>query len=299
MPQTNVAFPAPIPMPFSETRPFVRYVQLLDVSHNEYPMFRSPYDCRLFYVYRGEGKLFLEDKTYPFKRGDIALWQPGTRYHMDTDGEKTMQFLAVNFDYIQRNKDKDYPIPPDSFEQFDAAAMLPRIDFVDLCRLNEPLYLSKMQQTEDTLLEMKREYQTKRIYYRERLSGLLLSILGQLARKISLRVTEQTEAQQKIEQVIAYIQAHSHEDITNESIGALFNYHPNYLNKQMVLYTEKSLHQYLIACRIARAIDLIIGTGKPVSEIAAEVGFHDIPHFSKLFKQKTGSSPSDFRRASH
>ena len=299
MPQTNVAFPAPIQMPFSEIRPFVRYVQLLDISHNEYPVFRRPYDCRLFYVYRGEGKLFVEDKVYHFRRGDLAVWQPGTMYHMDTDGEKTMQFLAVNFDYVQRNKEKDYPIPPDCLEQFDGSSMLPRVAFTDLSKLNEPLYLSGMQQVEDALLEMKREYQTKRVYYRERLSGLLLSMLGQLARKISLGVTEQTEAQQKIEQVIAYIQEHYQEDITNESIGALFNYHPNYLNKQMVLYTEKSLHQYLIACRIARAIDLIIGTNQPISEIASEVGFHDIPHFSKLFKQKTGSSPSDFRRASH
>lgn len=289
---------APVKMPFSGIKPLVRYVQSLDVSEGEFPVFTRPYDCRLFYVYKGGGEMYIEDKIYTFHRGDIAMWQPGTRYRMDTTGSKAMQFLAVNFDYTQDLRMKDYPIPPDRCEQFREEEMLLRVAFTDIARLNEPVYLAGMQPVEDALLEMKREYQSKRVYYRERLSGLMLSILGQIARKISLGVTEQTDAQQKIEQVIAYIQAHCAEDISNESIGALFNYHPNYLNKQMVLYTEKPLHQYLIACRIAKAIDLILSTNDPIGDIAASVGFHDICHFSKLFKQKTGSSPSDFRRAS-
>jgi len=288
---------APLQIPFAAGMPMIRYVQALDISCGEYPVFRRAYDCRLFYVYRGSGHIYLGDRAYACARGDLALWQPGTPYHMDTAGEKTLQFLAVNFDYVQNNRDKDYPIPPDAVDQFHRDEMLPRVAFTDLPRLNEPLFLTGMQQLEDTLLEMKREYQARRVYYRERLSGLMLCLLGLIARKISLGVTEQADAQHNIEQVIAYIQAHCTEDISNESIGALFSYHPNYLNKQMVLYTETSLHQYLIACRIAKAIDLLIGTSRPVSEIAFEVGFRDIPHFSKLFKQKTGKSPSSFRRA--
>ena len=75
----------------------------------------------------------------------------------------------------------------------------------------------------------------------------------------------------------------------------MFSYHPNYLNKRMAQYTGETLHQYLISYRIARAIDLLTTTDESINAIAAAVGFRDICHFTRIFRQKTGQIPSAYR----
>jgi len=56
--------------------------------------------------------------------------------------------------------------------------------------------------------------------------------------------------------------------------------------------TQEHIHIFLIE----RAKSLLIGTEKPVSMIAAELGFEYPQHFSKLFKNRTGISPTEYRK---
>ena len=98
-----------------------------------------------------------------------------------------------------------------------------------------------------------------------------------------------------MDKVIDYLGRHYSEDISNGSLGERFGYHPNYLNQLFVRYTGKSLYKYLQDLRILKAVDLLQETDLPVSEVAISVGFKDIPHFSRYFKQKTGYNPTDFR----
>jgi AraC-like DNA-binding protein len=56
-------------------------------------------------------------------------------------------------------------------------------------------------------------------------------------------------------------------------------------------------HQYLTARRMARAQQLLAVTEMPVTEIGLEVGFSSLGSFSWLFRQRTGASPEQFRRA--
>lgn len=53
--------------------------------------------------------------------------------------------------------------------------------------------------------------------------------------------------------------------------------------------------QYIIEMRINRARELLAYTSQSVSEIAEVLGFESLYYFSRLFKAKTGYSPSEFR----
>jgi transcriptional regulator GlxA family with amidase domain len=48
--------------------------------------------------------------------------------------------------------------------------------------------------------------------------------------------------------------------------------------------------------RIYRAKEMLLGTSLSVKEIATMLHFENPFHFSNVFKQKTGSSPSHWRR---
>lgn len=55
--------------------------------------------------------------------------------------------------------------------------------------------------------------------------------------------------------------------------------------------------EYLIRCRLQRARQLLSATGLPVGAVAASAGFEDPLYFSRLFRQRTGKSPSAWREA--
>lgn len=53
---------------------------------------------------------------------------------------------------------------------------------------------------------------------------------------------------------------------------------------------------YLRSRRIARARDLLLSGLYSVSEAAREVGYDDANYFARVFRQETGTSPSEFMR---
>lgn len=53
--------------------------------------------------------------------------------------------------------------------------------------------------------------------------------------------------------------------------------------------------QYLIAQRMERAARLLAATQLPIAEIAQSVGYEDPAYFTRLFRQKTGMTPSAVR----
>jgi len=59
----------------------------------------------------------------------------------------------------------------------------------------------------------------------------------------------------------------------------------------------RSPHDYLLLCRMQAAAEALKEFHRPVKEIAFEAGYDDPAQFSKLFRQKIGLSPKQFRAA--
>jgi AraC family transcriptional regulator len=57
-----------------------------------------------------------------------------------------------------------------------------------------------------------------------------------------------------------------------------------------------SPHSYVTRRRIERAQGLILASRLPLGQIAADCGFADQAHFTKLFRRITGESPGEWRR---
>ena len=70
---------------------------------------------------------------------------------------------------------------------------------------------------------------------------------------------------------------------------------PNYLSDLLQKFTGKTTQEHIHLHLIDKAKALLWSTGLSVSEIAYTLGFENPPHFTRLFKQKTGHSPSEYR----
>ncbi len=66
-----------------------------------------------------------------------------------------------------------------------------------------------------------------------------------------------------------------------------------YLKKGFKALTGKTIHEYQRELRISKAKQLLAQPGYSVSDVAAELGFSSISHFSTAFKKATGLKPCE------
>ncbi|MCA9608783.1 MAG: AraC family transcriptional regulator [Myxococcales bacterium] len=70
---------------------------------------------------------------------------------------------------------------------------------------------------------------------------------------------------------------------------------PDYLSDLLREDTGRNTREHIHHHVIEKAKDLLLASDEPVSQIAYALGFAHPQHFSKLFKSKTGLSPTEFR----
>ena len=73
------------------------------------------------------------------------------------------------------------------------------------------------------------------------------------------------------------------------------NLSPNYLSDLLNKFTGKTTLEHIHLELIDKAKSLLWGTNNSISEIAYGLGFEHPSHFTKIFKSKTGKSPSEYR----
>ena len=61
------------------------------------------------------------------------------------------------------------------------------------------------------------------------------------------------------------------------------------------LETGKTPHQYLMACRLRRAEELLRSPEKKITDIALSLGFASSQHFAACFRRETGRTPRQWR----
>ncbi len=74
-----------------------------------------------------------------------------------------------------------------------------------------------------------------------------------------------------------------------------FNLSPNYFGDLVKKETGKSAQDYIQEKLIDIAKEKVFDISKSISEIAYEMGFKYPQHFTRLFKQRVGQSPNEYR----
>jgi AraC-like DNA-binding protein len=101
-------------------------------------------------------------------------------------------------------------------------------------------------------------------------------------------------------QSIEFIERHLQDpDLAPPVIAAALRVTPAYLHK-IFSGDSETVSRYILRRRLqecARALKNAVQAGRSVTDIAFSFGFNSLPHFCRVFKERYGQSPSDFRRA--
>ena len=97
-----------------------------------------------------------------------------------------------------------------------------------------------------------------------------------------------------IEQIMQYLRDnYTDSSINLTSVAQQFGFNSSYLSRKFKQETRKSFVEFLMSCRMERAIGLA-GTGKKMFCTANDVGIPDPNYFGRCFKKYTGISYSEY-----
>lgn len=86
------------------------------------------------------------------------------------------------------------------------------------------------------------------------------------------------------------------EELDLDSLSAAMDLSRKQLQTRVQAATGDSPKAYVLRLRLSKAARLLRSTDENVTVIAAKCGFQDLPHFSKVFKQQYGDTPTQYRR---
>lgn len=99
-----------------------------------------------------------------------------------------------------------------------------------------------------------------------------------------------------VNKVKKYMDEHFCDNITRETLSEIVYLSPGYLANSFKREMGISLGGYLIEKRIEKAKELLTEGKMSVSEVAFAVGYDNFAYFSRLFKNKAGISPKEYKR---
>ena len=94
-----------------------------------------------------------------------------------------------------------------------------------------------------------------------------------------------------------WMDAHSQEAIDLEGAARAAGLSPYHFLRLFSRVLGVTPHQYLVRSRLRHAARLLADDGRPITEVAFEVGFGDLSNFVRTFHRAAGVSPRRFRQA--
>jgi two-component system, response regulator YesN len=99
-----------------------------------------------------------------------------------------------------------------------------------------------------------------------------------------------------IQDIEQYIDINLEAELTLRDIANVFAFSPSYLGTMFKEQAGLSFSEYVIGKRLERAGLLLQNPKLKVYEIAERVGYKNIAHFSRQFKDRFGVTPGDYRK---
>ena len=232
--------------------------------HNNRLFYKSEYI--MVVVLHGKAEYTINSEKIRLNTNDIIIFPPGIVRAGYSDKVNPWEFISINFNLMlnedsKKYFDKDYLY----FKNIGSGIISKFLDIAYLWEGKSPLFAVKC---------------------RALISDILYELIKSSLPNNKIPHTE------KLETARTYIQANFRKNINIESLSKSLNLSVSYFRKLFTQAYGQSPQQYIISLRINTAYDLLASGEVNVSEVAILSGFDDIYYFSKLFKRRTGFSPS-------
>ena len=281
---------------FYEKRPKSRGLLPLDIYKHE---FDTP--GRIVYAHWHEeaeilsadcaGVITIEGNTYPFRHGDLLFVNPNCLHHVTTSTGGILYALVFGYEYLEfKGKDycQDYIIEP-----------------LKNGTLLFPTVLQKGEKTFDLLRD---DLSTIVHYYGSDISGKemkiksclynILFLLHSTDTLVSIQDPQKISDRDQVSYVknsILFMEKNLAKPLTVEAIANNISVSKYHYIRTFHEITGFTPIVFLRDLRVQRATEYLLA-GSTVTQAAMMCGFNNISYFIRIFRQRYGVSPGQYRR---
>lgn len=220
---------------------------------------------RLYFLTEGRAKLFMYD-------GELELL-PGNVYFIPA--------YSVKESNIEGTMNKYYI-------HFQSSS-----HFFSLYRYLSARYSAPaMEETEFLFRTVVENYSHNSMSARFKVQGAMNLILSDFVSEVTAAVPDLV----KFDEVLKYIDANYHTNITLSLLASIMNISPMYFSNYFKRVFKISPKQYILNKRLMESQRLLLESRMSIKEVAYAVGFDNENYFSEFFTSKVGISANKFRK---
>ncbi|CAM3610384.1 helix-turn-helix transcriptional regulator [Marinicrinis lubricantis] len=243
----------------------------------------------IYYLLSGDRYYYIENKRYSIQKGSI-LFINKNEIHKSVDStvpDHERFCLYFSSDFLNR------------FHEDQKKLIL-----APFLHSNKKIQFNLMDQSyiERLLFQMHNEFNQPDGYGQPVFfESLLVQLLLFSARKQKRDRPEHQEdpMNSRMSQIIAYCNEHYRNDLRLELMAEQFHISSFYLSRLFKRTTGFTFKEYINTLRIREAEKLLRDTNVKMIDISEQVGFANVSHFNRKFKQVTRMSPREFRKFIH
>jgi AraC-like DNA-binding protein len=231
----------------------------------------------LYCVVEGKGLYTLNGTEHPVRSGHIFVLYPGMRVSCRADKDKPWELLTVSFDGV------------------DARLLLNAAGFEPKKPVIKPNNYAVEQAA--SIMSAMYVYRGQEIYSLAQSTALLYTLMSLFIKTSGLDQTAMPPGWTGVvhfQKALDFVAQNYSRPITVHDIAAHVNLSGSRLYRVFMQQIFCSPQQYLTDYRIREACNLLEHRSGSIKEIALAVGIEDQLHFSKVFKQFTGKSPTNY-----
>ncbi|MBC8040036.1 MAG: helix-turn-helix transcriptional regulator [Opitutaceae bacterium] len=235
----------------------------------------SDYD--LWFVWAGRGSVRIDDEEVTLGPGAVLWMRPGLRYVATQDPEARLGVNAVHFELLDRGRALSAGKWTPPFEAMHTR----QVDFVDLA-------LQRVQAL------------TRAAEGRVVAEMLFGAVLADLVRENVTGEAQEAGLERHHREIVERVAAQIRESPGNvpsvAELAKAAGYSVDHFAKIFARVTGESPQLYAINAKIKRARQLLAESSLSVGMIAEALGFRDVFFFSRQFRQRTGLTPTKYRK---
>jgi AraC-like DNA-binding protein len=247
-------------------------------------------DHEFVLILRGRGELRTGGRTIAFAPHHLFCLPPFTPHAIDSIGG--FEHVAVHFDFA--------PGAP-SFARDPQRRRPYRVGFPQGLALPFHRVLKPSDGIEASLLELVRAWDRGTASSRSVVQAIAQRLIAEL---LAVPAAGQDEgdktdvvARARIQRAIEFLDGHFHQQTSTADIARAAGLSPSRFNAVFRKWTGYSPQDYVRRLRVDRARRLLADIDIPIKAVAQRCGFANPYHFSRVFHQIDGLSPTRYREA--
>lgn len=239
------------------------------VYETEHYKLKQPFLRPFYYIYlvtEGEGILHVSGKAYTISVGDIILTVPGSPYKIE--GTSNLRYIYLSF---------------------TGSCIRTYLDQLGIDPAT-PIYRGYERTTDFWFSAISRVTQSNASIISESVLLYTLSLIGTDNESADKKLPDSS----RFDMILNYVNENYRDSaITLGKVADIFSYTEKYVSSLFKRHMEMGFNKYVNSRRIDYALRLIDKGNVSVKDIALECGYSDALYFSKVFKKKVGTTPTE------